>query len=74
MLEANHGHIITVASSLGLFSTAGVEVGSEQGLPMRGLGSAAEMSLKTLNAVEWLVDIHALSGGCPPCFYGLFPF
>ncbi|XP_048866040.1 retinol dehydrogenase 10-B [Brienomyrus brachyistius] len=25
MLEANHGHIITVASSLGLFSTAGVE-------------------------------------------------
>uniref|UniRef100_A0A8C6LX72 Retinol dehydrogenase 10a n=1 Tax=Nothobranchius furzeri TaxID=105023 RepID=A0A8C6LX72_NOTFU len=25
MLELNHGHIITVASSLGLFSTAGVE-------------------------------------------------
>lgn len=27
MLELNHGHIVTVASSLGLFSTAGVEVG-----------------------------------------------
>lgn len=26
MLELNHGHIVTVASSLGLFSTAGVEV------------------------------------------------
>uniref|UniRef100_A0A8C9G4Q3 RDH10 dehydrogenase n=1 Tax=Pavo cristatus TaxID=9049 RepID=A0A8C9G4Q3_PAVCR len=26
MLEMNHGHIVTVASSLGLFSTAGVEV------------------------------------------------
>lgn len=26
MLEINHGHIVTVASSLGLFSTAGVEV------------------------------------------------
>uniref|UniRef100_A0A4W3H1U7 Retinol dehydrogenase 10b n=1 Tax=Callorhinchus milii TaxID=7868 RepID=A0A4W3H1U7_CALMI len=25
MLEMNHGHIVTVASSLGLFSTAGVE-------------------------------------------------
>ncbi|XP_064803441.1 retinol dehydrogenase 10-A-like [Oncorhynchus masou masou] len=25
MLELNHGHIVTVASSLGLFSTAGVE-------------------------------------------------
>ncbi|KAJ8010909.1 hypothetical protein DPEC_G00080050 [Dallia pectoralis] len=25
MLEVNHGHIVTVASSLGLFSTAGVE-------------------------------------------------
>lgn len=26
MLELNHGHIVTVASSLGLFSTAGIEV------------------------------------------------
>jgi len=26
MLELNHGHIVTIASSLGLFSTAGVEV------------------------------------------------
>lgn len=26
MLELNHGHIVTVASSLGLFTTAGVEV------------------------------------------------
>lgn len=26
MMEINHGHIVTVASSLGLFSTAGVEV------------------------------------------------
>lgn len=26
MLERNHGHIVTVASSLGLFTTAGVEV------------------------------------------------
>ncbi|KAG8133694.1 hypothetical protein E2320_011475, partial [Naja naja] len=25
MLELNHGHIVTIASSLGLFSTAGVE-------------------------------------------------
>uniref|UniRef100_A0A8C7HI05 Retinol dehydrogenase 10b n=1 Tax=Oncorhynchus kisutch TaxID=8019 RepID=A0A8C7HI05_ONCKI len=28
MLELNHGHIVTVASSLGLFTTAGVEVSS----------------------------------------------
>lgn len=28
MMEMNHGHIVTVASSLGLFSTAGVEVSS----------------------------------------------
>lgn len=26
MLEQNHGHIVTIASSLGLFTTAGVEV------------------------------------------------
>lgn len=26
MLEVNEGHIVTVASSLGLFTTAGVEV------------------------------------------------
>lgn len=26
MLELNQGHIVTVASSLGLFTTAGVEV------------------------------------------------
>lgn len=26
MLELNEGHIVTVASSLGLFTTAGVEV------------------------------------------------
>lgn len=33
MLEINHGHIVTVASSLGLFSTAGVEVCQMEALP-----------------------------------------
>eukprot|EP00069_Balaena_mysticetus_P017671 bmy_02176T0 len=70
MLEINHGHIVTVASSLGLFSTAGVEdycaskfgvVGFHESLSHE-LKAAEKDGIKTTLVCPYLVDTGMFRG------------
>ncbi|TRZ22414.1 hypothetical protein HGM15179_004687 [Zosterops borbonicus] len=70
MLEMNHGHIVTVASSLGLFSTAGVEdycaskfgaVGFHESLSHE-LKAAEKDGIKTTLVCPYLVDTGMFRG------------
>ncbi|XP_060631464.1 retinol dehydrogenase 10 [Anolis sagrei] len=70
MLELNHGHIVTVASSLGLFSTAGVEdycaskfgaVGFHESLSHE-LKAAEKDGIKTTLVCPYLVDTGMFRG------------
>nr|XP_006131593.1 retinol dehydrogenase 10 isoform X2 [Pelodiscus sinensis] len=70
MLEMNHGHIVTVASSLGLFSTAGVEdycaskfgaVGFHESLSHE-LKAADKDGIKTTLVCPYLVDTGMFRG------------
>uniref|UniRef100_A0A7M4FLP3 NADP-retinol dehydrogenase n=1 Tax=Crocodylus porosus TaxID=8502 RepID=A0A7M4FLP3_CROPO len=70
MLEMNHGHIVTVASSLGLFSTAGVEdycaskfgaVGFHESLSHE-LKAAEKDGIKMTLVCPYLVDTGMFRG------------
>lgn len=70
MMEINHGHIVTVASSLGLFSTAGVEdycaskfgvVGFHESLSHE-LKAAEKDGIKTTLVCPYLVDTGMFRG------------
>ncbi|CAH2285422.1 retinol dehydrogenase 10 [Pelobates cultripes] len=70
MMEMNHGHIVTVASSLGLFSTAGVEdycaskfgaVGFHESLSHE-LKAADKDGIKTTLVCPYLVDTGMFRG------------
>ncbi|XP_038622548.1 retinol dehydrogenase 10 [Tachyglossus aculeatus] len=70
MLNTNHGHIVTVASSLGLFSTAGVEdycaskfgvVGFHESLSHE-LKAAEKDGVKTTLVCPYLVDTGMFRG------------
>ncbi|XP_026547462.1 retinol dehydrogenase 10 isoform X1 [Notechis scutatus] len=70
MLELNHGHIVTIASSLGLFSTAGVEdycaskfgaVGFHESLSHE-LKAAEKDGIKTTLICPYLVDTGMFRG------------
>ncbi|XP_029447337.1 retinol dehydrogenase 10 isoform X2 [Rhinatrema bivittatum] len=70
MLEMNHGHIVTVASSLGLFSTAGVEdycaskfgaVGFHESLSHE-LKAAEKDGVKATLVCPYLVDTGMFRG------------
>ncbi|KAG6933122.1 retinol dehydrogenase 10 (all-trans) [Chelydra serpentina] len=78
MLEMNHGHIVTVASSLGLFSTAGVEdycaskfgaVGFHESLSHE-LKAADKDGIKTTLVCPYLVDTGMFRG----CRISILPF
>ncbi|MEE6463728.1 hypothetical protein FKM82_006034 [Ascaphus truei] len=70
MMEINHGHIVTIASSLGLFSTAGVEdycaskfgaVGFHESLSHE-LKAADKDGIKTTLVCPYLVDTGMFRG------------